>query len=340
MKKKTLTVILAGSMALSMCSCGEEKTIGENEEGAVSTETKEEEKETEVSEADTEQTPTFSFEEFKGLQFYFSSGAGGWATMLTVDGDGSFSGEYFDGELGVTGEEYPNGTMYQSNFTGHFTEPVQVNDYTYSMQIRDIDYEEEVGTEEIADGMLYCYVDAYGLTEAKDMLLYAPGAPLADLPEDYRSWVGYYDHTSTEDTELPFWGMYNEAAQCGFSSYRLADQLKQRVAFAEEEVILIETSIKNDSLSQAELNEKSQQLYQIWDSELNAVWDVLKQTLDEEAMNALTLEEREWIAEKEAAVSEAGAEYEGGSLQPMVENQKAAELTKARVYELLELLEL
>lgn len=34
-----------------------------------------------------------------------------------------------------------------------------------------------------------------------------------------------------------------------------------------------------------------------------------------------------------------GAEYEGGSMQPMVMNRKAAEMTKDRVYELLELLD-
>ena len=36
---------------------------------------------------------------------------------------------------------------------------------------------------------------------------------------------------------------------------------------------------------------------------------------------------------------DAGALYEGGSMQPMVISQKAAELTKERVYQLLEYLE-
>ena len=55
-------------------------------------------------------------------------------------------------------------------------------------------------------------------------------------------------------------------------------------------------------------------------------------------MDALTVEEREWIALKEQAVADAGAAYEGGSMQTMIMNQKAAEMTKERVYELLELL--
>ncbi len=44
--------------------------------------------------------------------------------------------------------------------------------------------------------------------------------------------------------------------------------------------------------------------------------------------------ERDWIASKDAEVLAAGLENEGGSLQPLLEATTAAELTKARVYEL------
>lgn len=53
-----------------------------------------------------------------------------------------------------------------------------------------------------------------------------------------------------------------------------------------------------------------------------------------EEMAVLTEEELRWIADKEAAVQEAGAEFEGGSMQPLIINQKAAALTSDRVYEL------
>ena len=56
-------------------------------------------------------------------------------------------------------------------------------------------------------------------------------------------------------------------------------------------------------------------------------------------MKALTAEQRKWIDQKEKAVEEAGAEYEGGSMQPMIMNDMAASMTKDRLYELLELLE-
>ena len=319
MKKKLAAFILFGFMALSVCSCGNK----ELEKSDDHVDIKEE---------------VFSFAEFKNLQFVFSSGAGGWATMLTIGEDGSFSGEFFDGELGITGEDYPNGTMYQSNFSGQFTEPVKVNDYTYSMQIRELNYAQEVGKEEIKDGMLYCYIDVYGLSDAENILIYLPGAPLAELPEEFRSWVGYYDLSNTTDTELPFYALNNESQQYGFSSYNLVDSLKEFMLSTEERAASLEESIENDPLTQTDYNEKLAELYELWDVALNRVWDTLKQTLDEEEMNALIVKEREWIGLKEQAVNEAGAEYEGGTMQSMVMNLKAAEMTKERVYELLELL--
>ena len=55
-------------------------------------------------------------------------------------------------------------------------------------------------------------------------------------------------------------------------------------------------------------------------------------------MDQLTQEERQWISDKDEQVEAAGKEAEGGSLQPLLENDEAAEITKARVYELAQYL--
>lgn len=261
-------------------------------------------------------------------------------TEMTINADGSFSGLFHDSNMGDTGEGYPNGSRYLSDFTGQFTQPEKINDYTYSMQIKEIDYADEIGTEEILDGILYYYSDAYGLAGAKNILIYLPGAPLEELPEEFRTWVGYYDLSTAEDTELPFYGLYNEAEQCGFSSYiyDLVESMKEWIDSTEATTAEIEESIKTDILTQAEYNEKTKQLYESWDLALNKVWEALQNTLDEEDMASLTIKEREWVIAKERAMEEAGAEFEGGSMQQMVMNQKAAEMTKDRVYELLEIL--
>lgn len=285
-------------------------------------------------------TVCFPFTEFKNLKFVFSSGAGGWATELTIREDGSFSGEYYDGELGATGDAYPNGTMYQSDFTGQFTQPVKVNEYTWSMQIRELTYAKEAGTEEIKNGMRFCYSKAYGLDDAENILIYLPGAPLAELPADFRGWVGYYDLSNSTDTELPFYALYNETPQCGFSSYDVLEHLDMYMSSTEEAAAAIESYLQHEAQTQADLNHASKQLYDMWDSALNHIWDILNQITDTETMASLTKEELEWIAAKEKAVAEAGAEYEGGTIKPLVMNEKAAELTRERVYELLKLLDI
>ena len=71
----------------------------------------------------------FTFAELRQYEFVFASGAGSWGTVLYVRPDGSFSGTFSD----TTWEEYGGSTravLLCSEFTGQFTEPVRVNDYT------------------------------------------------------------------------------------------------------------------------------------------------------------------------------------------------------------------
>ena len=135
----------------------------------------------------------FSFEQLSNLTFSFSSGVGAWRTMLTISGNGSFEGTYSDSDMGDSGEGYPNGTVYLSEFQGRFSGPSKVNDYTYSVEIQEMTLAEDVGTSEIIDGTRYVYSEPYGMDGAEEILFYLPGAPLEELPEAYRSWVGYND---------------------------------------------------------------------------------------------------------------------------------------------------
>ena len=143
-----------------------------------------------------------------------------------------------------------------------------------------------------------------------------------------------------KETTLPFYGIYNVNSEQGFSSYDIIDDLAQSLVYREEEVAALENSIMNDpNLTQADLNENSYRMYQIWDLTLNEIWGILKRNLNADDMATLTKEQLDWIAMKEASMKEAGAEVEGGSMYGMVVNQRGAELTKERVYELLEIIE-
>ena len=223
----TVLALLLGSMAAG-CGKGAENSVeapAEDpvEEERVDAEQPEEETEAQIPEEQPEaQAPEerqdFSFADVADREFYFSSGAGGWYTVLYIQEDGSFDGHYQDSDMGDIGEGYPNGTIYYSEFSGSFTEPERVDDWTYRFQIEEINYPLGSG-DEIKDGIHYCYTTAYGLDGAEDLYLYLPGTELAGLPEGYRSWVGYYNLNDVQETVLPFYGLYNEAMEEGFSSY-------------------------------------------------------------------------------------------------------------------------
>ena len=104
---------------------------------------------------------------------------------------------------------------------------------------------------------------------------------------------------------------------------------------AEREASALQKKLAEDpTLTQADMNTLSMENYQVWDGVLNNLWKILKSTLDEETMDNLLQEQRGWITEKEAEVKQAGEEVGGGSLAPLVANQRAAQLTRTRVYEL------
>lgn len=281
----------------------------------------------------------FQFSDLSDRVFYFSSGAGGWFTELRVRADGAFEGHYQDSNMGDTGDNYPNGTLYFCDFYGTFDQLEKVDDLTYKMRLSDISFRQEPEKEEIIDGVRYIYSAAYGM-DGEDFYLYLPGSRMADLPQAFLQWVGCYNPESVQEEKLSFYGLYNAQGELGFSSSVYMEQsLSQRIAmeitYAEERDREVEEKQK-EAVTQMEMNETAREWYQLWDDTLNVVWELLETNLSETEMEALRKEEREWIAFKEAQVQEAGLESEGGSIQPLLEFARAAELTKERVYELAE----
>lgn len=100
----------------------------------------------------------------------------------------------------------------------------------------------------------------------------------------------------------------------------------------------INTSFENDPLTQTELNMKAMELSELWDGALNYMIDALKTRLSEDEFAKLQNDQLEWTANKDKAVAEAGAEFEGGSFYSFVVNTEAASLTETRVNELYEML--
>ena len=309
---------LAGALALTLAGCRETAPVPPSGNPAPMAS---------PVPAETEPAAEFSFADLQRLQFCFASGAGGWCTLLAVRPDGSFYGEYHDTDMGG-GEPGIHAVQWNCKFTGRFAQPVRVNDYTYSMGIAEISYEKEAGTEEVIDGIQYYYTAPYGLEDTEELLLYLPGAPLAELTQEFRGWVGYYDET---EGELSFYALNNEAHQQGFFSRNLVREIIYSLISARDESGELEQQLQDATLSQEERETKAEELYQVWDNELNEVWDALNRLLSPEDMEVLTAEELEWIAWKEEQAALAGAGMAGAL--------RAAELTRERVGVLEEYLE-
>ena len=317
-------------LAIFMSGCGKKDAGNETKENIESVKVTLEDSEK------TEQEELFDLSKLSDYEFYFSSGAGGWRTFLDIEEDGSFRGQYSDSEMGSVGEDYPNGTYYLSDFTGKMSVSEKINDYTYALKIENIDYENTVDTEEIIDEMLYIYCEAHGIGDAEEVLLYLPGAPMKKLPDAYKNWIMI--HMEDPETEkLPFYGLYNEAEETGFCSYMVGNPIEIMMESTKSQSLEIKTSLETEELNQQEMNEKSVQLYEIWDTALNQLWTELKNQLSEEEYQELLEEQREWINEKEESVKEAGEEVEGGSLHSLTVHMTAAAITEERVYELYDL---
>lgn len=125
------------------------------------------------------------------------------------------------------------------------------------------------------------------------------------------------------------------AASCGKAAPQqsLSEKIAMEISYAGEREKEVEKK-QEEAATQPEMNATAEEMYRLWDDTLNAVWGLLETNLDKADMEVLRKEEREWIASKDAEVQAAGLENGGGSMQPLLEAMRAAELTKARVYEL------
>ena len=161
---------------------------------------------------------SLTLEQLDGLEWSFSSGAGGWSTDMRIAEDGLFSGEYHDSEMGEAGDDYPNGTVYSSAFTGQLSTLEQADEYAWKVRVDQLSLEQAPGEETIDEGIRFVTVEPYGITEGDEMLLYQPGTPVDVLTEDMRIWTHLYEEEGAPK-ELENWFMYSEKNESGFVGY-------------------------------------------------------------------------------------------------------------------------
>ena len=187
--KRLFSIILSVVLILSLVSCGEN-----------------EKKETPTSELP-----------FESLRLSFCSGAGAWSTELAFRGDGTFTGNYLDSDMGSSTSEYPDGTAYVCEFSGSFTNITKINDYTYSLTLDEVVTAKEFGEEWIEDSIRYIASPPYGIYDGREFLLYTPDAPVASLDKTFLGWFPI--DLEFDGEKLGKYGLYNIETGDGFFSF-------------------------------------------------------------------------------------------------------------------------
>jgi len=165
-----------------------------------------------ASQAGSSATAEMSAIKIEGLPetFVFASGAGGWSTEMIISDDWSFAGQFHDSDMGDTGDGYPNGTIYISDFSGVFSDQEWMSSYALKMKLAVLDYKQRENEESITDGVRYIGATPYGIYGGDEFILYLPGTPVNELTEDCMSWIRMFLNYQ-EPAELPegFFVLYN-----------------------------------------------------------------------------------------------------------------------------------
>ncbi len=153
--------------------------------------------------------------QLEGQTLYFSSGVGGWYTSLNFGEEGAFTGEFHDSEMGETGEDYPDGTVYGCLFHGKLSAADKIADTAWRLKVDEVLADEGQVPESIEDGIRYVTSDPYGLYKAREVVLYLPGTPVSSLPEGFLFW-SQLEWIAPDAGVLPYYAIWNEAEEAGF----------------------------------------------------------------------------------------------------------------------------
>lgn len=166
-------------------------------------------------------TPISALPEDFPMELTFSSGAGAWRTVLTLQPDGSFTGQYTDWDAGGDPSQYPEGIYYICNFSGTFSDLRQLDETTYVMTLDTLTAQETEGEEWTEDGILYIGSAPYGLEGGSTFVLYAPESSTDVLITDALrvEWPEWNLPETVPEGQLGCWLLYNQEMDQAFFSY-------------------------------------------------------------------------------------------------------------------------
>lgn len=146
----------------------------------------------------------------------FSSGAGAWCTELTLNSDGSFTGNFHDTdfEIGEYGGAHYEAVTNTVSFTGRISPPEHSS--AQELETRVLELKCDGFDPYVEDGVLYRPTEPYGIAQSDTLRFFMAGAYIDAIPEDLVDWLRMKLAVTDQQT-LPFTAIYDGASESGFS---------------------------------------------------------------------------------------------------------------------------
>lgn len=135
-----------------------------------------------------------------------------WSTKLTLNKDGTFTGNYRETLLEKIedGNEYT--MIYLCDFEGYFKDIKKVDEYTYTLTLGEYKTKYALGDEWVEGDVYYQSTEPFGISEGQEFRLYLPGKITGALPDNFLMWVTHKIYNGKLDT----YALHNTANGYGF----------------------------------------------------------------------------------------------------------------------------
>lgn len=265
---------------------------------------------------------------------------------MTVHVDGSFEGSYMYHEKYASSGKVSSRNC-QATFRGHFGQMEKVNAYTYMLPLHKTVCWYDDASEHDKGSTSHRARRFYDFDNTKRLYLYLPGTPMEYLPAFYRG-----EKNERQNKVLESYVLLNPLMQCAWASEKVPqnqqisryDEWKRadwqrEIAFYEEEQQELQATVDSTYASQMLLNISSFRVYDMWDIELARLCQALKKEMSAEKFAAFAKEQVKWQRRREKAMEKEGQKWSGGTGEGMARASVGIEITKQRVYKLLDLLQ-
>lgn len=144
--------------------------------------------------------------------------------------------------------------------------------------------------------------------------------------------------TETVETETTYSETKVETNDASVIEVSTLSELDSELDLVEIESVFLQDELLDSELTLDEQNKIYNELYKLWDDELNSLWSRFWDEADRSLKDSELENQRSWIADKESKANTTASKYEDKSEAKQIKIKAQAKLTRLRCYEIASLL--